>query len=163
MAQGIREAIAGQQKEFTLEFDCHSPTKKRWFLCHITRFPGPGPVRVVVAHENITQMKLLQQQRFRNQRLESIDTLAGGMAHDLNNALAPILMGLEMLKDKYPDDSNIADIFFTSAKRGADMVCHHHRRPHATNGWDRLCPHAPADAARHPGGGGQRVLGEQGG
>lgn len=58
----------------------------------------------------------------RSQRLEAIGTLAGGVAHDLNNALAPIMMGVEMLRQSYPGESEIIDMFSTSARRGADLV-----------------------------------------
>jgi CheY-like chemotaxis protein len=61
-------------------------------------------------------------QILRTQRLEAIGTLAGGVAHDLNNVLAPILMGVELLKAKYPDSVEILDRFETSANRGAGMV-----------------------------------------
>jgi PAS domain S-box-containing protein len=57
VAEGIRAIIAGQREEFQLEYPCHGPREKRWFVVHATRFVGDGPVRVVVAHENITQRK----------------------------------------------------------------------------------------------------------
>jgi PAS domain S-box-containing protein len=57
VGDGIRAVIAGQQKEFQLEYPCHSPHEKGWFLVRVTRFGGDGPVRVVVAHENITERK----------------------------------------------------------------------------------------------------------
>lgn len=60
-AGGIRAVINGTQDEFTLEYPCHSPTEQRWFVGRVTRFPGNGPRRIVVAHENITQRKLVQQ------------------------------------------------------------------------------------------------------
>ena len=122
MAQGIREIIAGRKPEFMLEYACHSPAEQRWFLCRVTRFTSGGPVRLVVAHENITQMKLLEKQQRRAQRLDSIGTLAGGIAHDLNNALAPIMMGMEMLRMKYSGESPLLDTIEGSTKRGADMV-----------------------------------------
>ena len=58
----------------------------------------------------------------RSQRLESLGTLAGGVAHDLNNALAPILMSVELLRMQYPDESQMLGTIQASAKRGADMV-----------------------------------------
>ncbi len=122
MAQGIRAVIAGQKQEFMLEYPCHSPTEQRWFLARVTRFASGGPVRAVVAHENITEMKLLERQQRRAQRMESIGTLASGIAHDLNNALAPIMMGVEMLRMQYPGDSDMLDTIEGSTKRGADMV-----------------------------------------
>ncbi|MDZ4817045.1 MAG: histidine kinase dimerization/phospho-acceptor domain-containing protein [Verrucomicrobiota bacterium] len=122
MVQGIRAVIAGEQKEFELEYPCHSPTDKQWFLCRVTQFTSIGPVRVVVAHENITQMKVIARQQLRAQRMESLGTLAGGIAHDLNNALAPIMMGVELLRGQNSGQSHILDILETSAQQGADMV-----------------------------------------
>jgi CheY-like chemotaxis protein len=56
--------------------------------------------------------------------MESIGTLAGGIAHDLNNVLAPIMMAIEILRDKIPDagGKRILEIVETSAKRGSDIV-----------------------------------------
>jgi PAS domain S-box-containing protein len=53
-ARGIRDVMAGRQAEVAFEYECHAPGEERWFLCRITRFEGDGPVRVVLAHENIT-------------------------------------------------------------------------------------------------------------
>ena len=54
---GIRAVMAGQTEEFQLEYPCHSPRERRWFLVCVTRFGGGGGGRVVVAHENITARK----------------------------------------------------------------------------------------------------------
>ncbi|MDB6039529.1 MAG: response regulator, partial [Verrucomicrobiales bacterium] len=72
--------------------------------------------------DDITERQKHARLALRSQRLEAIGTLAGGVAHDLNNALAPIMMGVEMLKAQYPDEGQILDMFQTSARRGADMV-----------------------------------------
>ena len=62
VAGGIRAVMAGQRAEFQLEYPCHSPQTKRWFVVRVTRFDGGGPVRVVVAHENITERKLAEKE-----------------------------------------------------------------------------------------------------
>ena len=56
-AEGIRSVLSGQREEFALEYPCHSPTEKRWFIGRVTRFPGDGPPHAVVAHEHITERK----------------------------------------------------------------------------------------------------------
>lgn len=60
VAAGIRSVIAGEQSSFELEYPCHAPTEQRWFVARVTRFPGDGPLRIVVAHENITERKLAE-------------------------------------------------------------------------------------------------------
>ncbi|HEX8464582.1 MAG TPA: PAS domain S-box protein, partial [Abditibacterium sp.] len=56
-AEGIREVMAGRKQKFSQEYPCHSPSEDRWFNVGVTRFVGEGPVRVVVAHEDITPQK----------------------------------------------------------------------------------------------------------
>jgi PAS domain S-box-containing protein len=71
---------------------------------------------------DITEHREAQLLTLRTQRLESIGTLAGGIAHDLNNALAPILMGVELIRLSYPDASGTVDLMEASARHGAGMV-----------------------------------------
>ena len=80
--------------------------------------------RVVVVSRDVTEEKLLAAQFLRAQRMESIGTLAGGIAHDLNNVLAPIMMAIEILRDKIPSPGGqkILTTIETSAKRGSDIV-----------------------------------------
>jgi CheY-like chemotaxis protein len=56
--------------------------------------------------------------------MESIGTLAGGVAHDLNNILTPIMMAIEILQElsTHPQAKNILKTIELSAKRGADIV-----------------------------------------
>ena len=65
-----------------------------------------------------------RQQLIRTQRLESIGLLAGGIAHDLNNVLAPILMATDLFKLRFTDpvDQARLDIIHKSAQRGAGIV-----------------------------------------
>ncbi|MGP8019904.1 MAG: histidine kinase dimerization/phospho-acceptor domain-containing protein, partial [Limisphaerales bacterium] len=63
---------------------------------------------------------------FRSQRMESIGKLAGGIAHDLNNALTPVIMGTQLLKGDNSDAerNKLLETIFASANRGAAMVKH---------------------------------------
>jgi len=61
-AEGIRRVMEGQTVEYTQEYTCDSPTEQRWFLAKVTRFEGNGPLRVVVAHNNITTRKLAEEE-----------------------------------------------------------------------------------------------------
>jgi hypothetical protein len=82
-----------------------------------------GRQLMVGIFRDITEQKKLEAQLRRTQRLESIGTLAGGIAHDLNNALAPIMMSAELLRLEFPDTaSRYLEIIQASTKRGADMV-----------------------------------------
>ncbi len=73
---------------------------------------------------DLTERKKLEQQFLRAQRMESIGTLAGGIAHDLNNVLAPITMSIDLLKMKFTDKSSqeLLATLGSSAQRGAEMV-----------------------------------------
>lgn len=82
------------------------------------------PTSVLAINTDITERKQLEQQYLRAQRLESIGTLAGGIAHDLNNVLAPIVMSIDLLRsgEKEPERLETLATIEESARRGADMV-----------------------------------------
>jgi PAS domain S-box-containing protein len=73
---------------------------------------------------DITDKKKREALALRNQRLESLGTLAGGIAHDLNNVLAPILMSIALLKLKVSDESGqrLLAMLELNAERGAQLV-----------------------------------------
>jgi PAS domain S-box-containing protein len=76
------------------------------------------------AFRDITERKRTEAQLLQAQRMESIGTLAGGIAHDLNNVLAPILMAIELLRPgcEQPQAKAILETLAVSAQRGADIV-----------------------------------------
>jgi two-component system cell cycle sensor histidine kinase/response regulator CckA len=73
---------------------------------------------------DITERRKLEQQLLRAQRMESIGTLAGGIAHDLNNALTPVMMSIALLAEgeQSHDRRELLATIEASARRGADMV-----------------------------------------
>jgi PAS domain S-box-containing protein len=84
------------------------------------------PQSILTVDTDITEKKRLEAQLFRAQRLESIGTLASGIAHDLNNILTPILAGAQLLPLKFPDaderTQHLLEILEINARRGADLV-----------------------------------------
>jgi len=93
----------------------------RWTLLRDSR---NEPKSILSIGTDITERKKIEQQFLRAQRMESVGTLAGGIAHDLNNVLGPILLSIDLLKMKVtdPDSEELLTIIASSAKRGADMV-----------------------------------------
>ena len=95
----------------------------RWTLL---RDPQGRPHRVLAIEGDVTERRFLERQHTRSQRLESLGTLAGGIAHDLNNVFTPILMSASLLArpDLNPEDQELVAAVRKSAQRGADMVRH---------------------------------------
>lgn len=93
----------------------------RWTLL---RDSDDQPKNILCINTDITEHKKLEEQFLRAQRLESIGTLAGGIAHDLNNVLAPISMSIELLQSDVHSERGreLLATLASSAKRGAEMV-----------------------------------------
>ncbi|WP_431219401.1 PAS domain-containing hybrid sensor histidine kinase/response regulator [Leifsonia xyli] len=83
-----------------------------------------GQVTVFAVNSDITEYRREQEQRIRTQRMESLGTLAGGIAHDLNNVLTPILMSVQLLRqdEQDPRRRDMLDALDAAAQRGAAMI-----------------------------------------
>ncbi|MEH2199631.1 PAS domain S-box protein [Nostoc sp.] len=95
--------------------------ESRWILI---RDDNGQPKSILSVNTEITQQKQLEAQLLRSQRLESIGTLAGGIVHDLNNILSPILMSVQLLQKKLPDSQSqqILQTLENNVKRGANLL-----------------------------------------
>jgi PAS domain S-box-containing protein len=93
----------------------------RWTLL---RDDHGAPKSVLAISTDVTERRRLEHQFLRAQRMESIGTLAGGIAHDLNNLLSPILMGVGLLRQSQPnaEDERVLTHIERSAQRGAELV-----------------------------------------
>lgn len=82
------------------------------------------PYAILVTNTDITEKKSLEKQLFRAQRLESIGTLASGIAHDLNNILTPVVLGMELIKLKLTDENarKRVDTVISTVKRGSGLI-----------------------------------------
>ncbi len=90
----------------------------------LIRDEAGAPATQLIIAIDVTERRRVEAQQRRSQRLQSIGTLAGGIAHDLNNVLTPILMGAKLLaRGPAPDkQSQIVKTIESAAERGADMV-----------------------------------------
>lgn len=59
-AKGISDILNGQRSEFRLEYPCHSPEEKRWFMMRMAVLKQDEPRLFVISHHNITQRKLTE-------------------------------------------------------------------------------------------------------
>ncbi|WP_086682228.1 PAS domain S-box protein [Nostoc sp. T09] len=95
----------------------------RWTL---VRDETGNPKSILIVNTDITEKKQLEAQFLRAQRLESLGTLASGIAHDLNNILTPILTSSQLLVLKLsnldPRNQQLLKIIENNSKRGADLV-----------------------------------------
>lgn len=94
--------------------------------CHWTLVPGDTgkPVSVFAINTDITEKKKLEAQFLRAQRMESVGTLASGIAHNLGNLLSPILLSVQLLKRKFTDEESqhMLAILQINAERAGEMI-----------------------------------------
>jgi hypothetical protein len=111
--RGELKNLTKDGKEITVE--------SRWTLLKDEK--GKPKAKLIV-NTDITEKKRLAAQFLRAQRMESIGTLASGIAHDLNNALTPVLMAVQILRERFTDEESsfLLNILTAGAERGADMV-----------------------------------------
>ncbi len=95
--------------------------ESRWTLVRSER---GQPDYMLITNTDVTEQSITKEHLFRAQRMESIGTLAGGIAHDLNNILSPILMSVEMVRPNDIDERSKQwlDMIRENAERGADLV-----------------------------------------
>ena len=93
-----------------------------WISTNLISYAGREVICVMA--RDLAEKKALETQLLRANRIEALGQLAGGIAHDLNNILSPILMNVELLQRNLPDDrsQNMLSSIASTAQRGADIV-----------------------------------------
>lgn len=114
-------------RSYEVEFRYTLPDGALRYLCSRARpvRERAGAVKVVGCSWDVTERRRMEEHLRRTQRLESLGTLAGGVAHDLNNALAPVTMGLDLLKRRMAGDADAVEsikLMQTSVRRASSIV-----------------------------------------
>ncbi len=93
----------------------------RWTL---VRDEEGQPKSILCINTDVTTKKQLESRFLRTQRMESIGTLAGGIAHDLNNILQPLTLAMDILRDEISTSAgrNMLDLVCQNTRRATSLV-----------------------------------------
>jgi two-component system, NarL family, sensor kinase len=97
-AEALRDIIGGRRSEFRMEYPCESPDGLRWFQLRVTR-PGPARIpRIVVAHEDITEVKRAQEAlaRLSSRLIQVQDEERRAIARELHDTTAQNLLAITL-------------------------------------------------------------------
>ncbi len=131
-AEGVRAVLDERKDRFEMEYLLRCQSGNEWFHGQVTPFPSGRERKAVVAHENITERKLAQEEKIKlaaqlrqTYKMEAIGTLAGGIAHDFNNILAAVLGYVELsmldLEKGDPLERNLQEVY-QAGMRAKELV-----------------------------------------
>src|SRR5829696_8034271 len=97
-AKGLREIMAGRRREFRMEYPCIGPDGPRWFQLRITRPALQEIPRIVVAHEDITEVKRAQEDlaRLTARLMRLQDDERRSIARELHDTTAQNLLAVTL-------------------------------------------------------------------
>jgi two-component system cell cycle sensor histidine kinase/response regulator CckA len=107
-------------EKVAIEFEASDPSGKTWFDVHAYRSNGG----VSVFFRDISERKKSETERLTTSKLESLGTLAGGIAHDLNNILTVISGNIGLAQIEAPVEAGSLLGFLSKAGQAAQHAAH---------------------------------------
>src|SRR5207247_10879373 len=107
-------------EQVAIEFEASDPRGKVWF--ELLAYPSGGGVSVFL--RDVSERKRVEEERLTTGKLESLGTLAGGIAHDLNNILTVISGNIGLAQIEAPSDSGSLLSFLSKAGQAAQHAAH---------------------------------------
>lgn len=94
VAESLKEIISSERDNFSIEYPCHSPSEKRWFILNAQRL-GPEEPKIMVMHYDITERKMAEKEmQLTNNKLKLMGSTT---RHDILNQLSVMLGYLNLL------------------------------------------------------------------
>jgi signal transduction histidine kinase/FixJ family two-component response regulator len=117
-AAGIRAVVSGESQRFEMEYPCHPPGGPRWFRLQVDPLGEAANAGAILMHVDVTEQRQaelkfeeseaqrrdLEAKFLQSQKMEAVGRLAGGVAHDFNNALQVIIAYGELLEERLSAD-----------------------------------------------------------
>jgi len=121
------EASVGRSGGWQHDLHIQRPDgSERLVECHwrVVNDPGGNADAVFCVLTDVTERRRQDELLWRTQRMESIGTLASGIAHDLNNVLTPLMLSTQLLaaSETDPQRARILEGMRQTVERGADMI-----------------------------------------
>lgn len=118
MQQALTKAKLGQESSF--EFKLQEPKQSRFFAgTFLPQFDGEALVGFMTFIKDVTDEKKAAETRLQSQKLQSLGTLAGGIAHEFNNLLTIILGNTKLHLESIPASSSESKNYLESAYEAA--------------------------------------------